>query len=158
MRFSTVEQKIEFKQQLKAACLQLLQQRIKNINTAIAEAREASNSEEKSSAGDKYEVSRAMGHLSQEMQGHQLEEAQNNLSFINSLNPETIYADVTTGAVVISNQQTFFICQGLGTVTPGNEKITLLSPKAPLAAALMHKKAGDTVSFNGKTLEITEVF
>ena len=154
----TKEQKLERKQQLKDNCVKILEQRINTINQAIKEAQEAANGEEKSSAGDKYETSRAMGHLSQEMHSNQLEQAKQELAIINTLNTETLHDKAGFGALVICKDLAFFIALGLGTTEVNGQKIVLLSPQAPIANSLHHKKAGDSFVFNTKTTLILDVF
>ncbi|MCK7553750.1 hypothetical protein MKQ70_01525 [Chitinophaga sedimenti] len=59
----THQQMIDFKTRLKAAGELLIKDRIATTQLAIDNAQEAANNEGKSSAGDKYETGRAMGHL-----------------------------------------------------------------------------------------------
>ena len=151
-------QKLAWKHALKEACLNLLHTRIANIEQAMLEARESANSEEKSSAGDKYETSRAMGHLAQEMQSKQLEDAKQELDLINRLNTTTLYTSAATGAVVICNNFIFYLSLGLGTTEFDGHKITLLSPKAPIANLLNKKSKGESFIFNQKPIEILDVF
>lgn len=154
----TEQQKLDWKQQLKDACITVLQDRIQTIEQAIEDAQEAAKGEEKSSAGDKYETSRAMAHLNSEMNARQLQQAREELATLLALNTSVILSQVATGAVVVGKENTYFIALGLGRTTINGQKITLLSPLAPIAAALLQKKAGDTVLFNGKTEEIVEIF
>jgi hypothetical protein len=151
-------EKISWKQALKDACIEILHERIGHIEQAMLEARESANSEEKSSAGDKYETSRAMGHLAQEMQSKQLEDAKQELDSINRLNTTGINTFVSIGAVVICGDFIFYISLGLGSTEIYGHKVTLLSPKAPIATLLYQKKKGDAFVFNGKTIEILDVF
>ena len=154
----TDTQKMAWKQALKAACTHLLHIRVTNIEQAMLEARESANSEEKSSAGDKYETSRAMGHLAQEMQSKQLEDAKQELDQVNRLNTSVISTSAVTGAVIICTDLIFYISIGLGNTEIGEHKVMLLSPKAPIAAALHQKKKGDTFVLNKKEIEILDIF
>ena len=154
----TEVEKLAWKHQLKNACIQLLNERIANIEQAMLDARESANSEEKSSAGDKYETSRAMGHLAQEMQSKQLEDARQELDFINRLHVDSLCSSVANGAVVICHDFVFFISLGLGQTELRNIRITFLSPKAPLANFLHQKRKGDSFMFNARKIEILDVF
>jgi hypothetical protein len=154
----TDAEKLIWKQTLKEDCIKILHERIAHIEQAMLEARESANSEEKSSAGDKYETSRAMGHLAQEMQSKQLEDAQQELDLINRLNANSIHEIIAPGVVVICKGYIFYISLGLGHTEMGGHKIMLLSPKAPIANLLFQKKAGDNFIFNTKTIEILDVF
>lgn len=57
--------------QFKKAGLLRIEERITITKLAIANAQEAANSQDKSSAGDKYETGRAMGHLEKDMYARQ---------------------------------------------------------------------------------------
>jgi transcription elongation GreA/GreB family factor len=135
-----------------------LNDRIKTAEEAMLEAQEAAKGEEKSSAGDKYETSRAMAHLNSEMNARQLQEAKRELAELILLNTAAMYNQVTGGAVVVCKEQTYFIALGLGPSVINGQKITFLSPQAPIAVLLYHKKPGDSVVFNSKPVEIVEVF
>lgn len=149
---------MKFKQQLKSACITILQERIAAAEQAMNAAQEAANSEDKSSAGDKYETSRAMGQLDRDMYARQLADARHELDLINSLNTDTTYPSPTFGAVVQSSTATFYISRGLGTVTIDGQKVILLSPQAPVAVALQGKQAGDTFLMNGKEVLVISIY
>ena len=151
-------EKLAYKHALKQACLKIIFERIANIEQAMLEARESANSEEKSSAGDKYETSRAMGHLAQEMQSKQLEETKQELDLINRLSDDRLTSEAITGSVVICNDFIFYISLGLGHAFVGAQKVTLLSPKATIATLLFQKRAGESFNFNLKQIQILDVF
>ena len=54
------------KQNIYSQCLLILNQKIEELNSALATATESANNETKSSAGDKHETARAMMQLEQE--------------------------------------------------------------------------------------------
>jgi hypothetical protein len=99
-----------------------------------------------------------MSHLAQEMQGRQLEDAKQELDFINRLNTTDIFTAANTGAVVICPDIIFYISLGLGNTLVDSYKVMLLSPKAPIAGLLYRKKAADTFEFNKKTIQIQSIF
>ena len=68
-----------------------LDQRIQNSLAAMQAAQESANSESKSSAGDKYETSRAMGHLDREMHGRMYQQAQQERQIVERLDDTIIY-------------------------------------------------------------------
>jgi transcription elongation GreA/GreB family factor len=154
----TDQGKIQFKDQLKQYCRSLIEQRITAAKTAIANAQQAANSEEKSSAGDKYETGRAMGHLEKDMYARQLAENIKELAGLDAVNSHLIYESVTTGAFIQCTDTSFFIAAGLGKQTMNGQTIFFLSPHAPLARTLFHKKTGESFFFNGKDIVITRVF
>lgn len=154
----TEPEKIALKNKLKLAGQQVIGQRIAAAKALINNAQEAANNEEKSSAGDKYETARAMNQLEKEMHTKQLAQHNNELALLNGVKTDVIYSAVTTGACIESGGMIFFIAAGLGKQTIEGELIIFLSPQAPLAKQLQHKKAGDHFVFNGKEITITAIY
>lgn len=155
--FSEAE-KICLKKELQQRCITVLEQRIATADQAMDQAQEAANSEEKSSAGDKYETSRAMGQLSRDMNAKQLEEARRDLAFVKNLQSGRLFNSAQAGSVVIVEGITFFISLGLGTIDLHDSKVVLISPTAPVALQLEGKKAGDTFAFRGNDAKILDIF
>jgi hypothetical protein len=154
----STEEKLEFKRQIKARCASIIHERIHTIKDAMQNAQESVNNEDKSTVGDKYEVSRAMGHLQQEMMVEQLDKAEDEMALITSLNPETLCNTVTNGAVVICKDFVFFIALGLGNIVVEGQKVVALSPIAPIAVSLLDKRSGDVFEFNKNKVQIVDVF
>jgi len=155
---TTDQEKIAFKNRLKQAGEQLIEQRIAAARTLINEAQEAANSEEKSSVGDKYETARAMNQLEKEMHSKQLAQQMKELALLHNVKTDVIYREVVTGACIIGGGIFFFIAAGLGKQTIDGKAVIYLSPQAPLAKQLQHKKAGDHFIFNGKEIVIETIY
>jgi hypothetical protein len=154
----TDQEKLAFKQQLKQWGLDLIGQRITTANVAMTQAQEAANNEEKSSAGDKYETGRAMGHLQKEMYARQLSESVKELATLHAIPIEPLCHDGRPGAYLQAEGLAFFISAGLGKQIIDGQTVVFLSPQAPLAGQLQGKKAGDQVAFNKTMVTIREVF
>jgi hypothetical protein len=151
-------EKIAFKNRLKQAAQQLIEERISTARTLINNAQEAANSEEKSSVGDKYETSRAMNQLEKEMHSKQLAQQVRELALLHEVKTEVVYQSATMGACLECAALTFFIAAGLGKQTIEGKLIIFLSPQAPLAKLLQNKKAGESFVFNGKETLIESVY
>jgi transcription elongation GreA/GreB family factor len=149
--------KAAFKNKLRQFAEDFIQQQIALARKMIGNAREAANSEEKSSAGDKYETARSMGQLEQEMYGQQLAKYVNELTLLHAIDFENNYKQVTSGALVQCAGCAFLIAVGLGKQLIDGDTIYFLSPQAPLAKELQHKKAGDRFTFGGKQMEILAI-
>lgn len=154
----TEPEKIAFKNKLKLAAQQMIEQRIAVAKTLIHNAQEAANSEEKSSAGDKYETARAMSQLEKEMHSRQLAQQNQELALLNVVKTDVIFTTVTTGACIECAEMILFIAAGLGKQTVEGKPIIFLSPQAPLAKQLQHKKAGEHFVFNGKEIAIAAIY
>jgi hypothetical protein len=154
----TDHQKIFFKAKLKDFALDLIGQRMTAARHAMQQAQESANSEEKSSAGDKYETGRAMGHLQKDMHARQLAASANELAALHAVNTESIYPEGRIGAYLQTEDLGFFISAGLGKQTIDGQTILFLSPQAPLAKLLQGKKNGDTIVFDKRQLTVKAVF
>ncbi len=152
------QEKISFKNKLKQFCTDTINKRIEIAKVAIANAQQAANNEEKSSAGDKYETGRAMNHLEREMHAKQLSENIKELSTLHAINTNEIYTTINAGAFIQCAEISFFIAAGLGKQIIDGETILFLSPGAPLAKLLQHKKPGDEFIFNGKNIIIADSY
>ncbi len=151
-------EKTEFKKRLLQHAVGLIEQRMSAAAHAMEAAQAASNAEEKSSAGDKYETSRAMNHLEKEMHSRQLEANRKELAALYSIDCLGSYESVTTGCIVQTGEYFFFIAAGLGKLSFEEKNIYLLSPYAPVARQLNGKKKGDSFTFNKMESKIADIF
>lgn len=148
----------EIKQKLYNACLELLNSRAEAAKYAMEDAQKSANSEEKSSAGDKYETGRAMSQNVRDMNAKQLKEALKDIAALKLIHPENLMDTIKPGSAVKTGAGNFFIAVSVGQLKIDNETWFALSPAAPLAQALLNKKAGDKFAFKGKQEMILEVF
>ena len=151
-------EKTVFKARLKRWALDIITQRITAAREAIDQAQQAANQEEKSSAGDKYETGRAMGHLQKDMLSRQLAESMKELAALHSVQTDALCPTAGPGAYMQAEGIAFFIAAGLGRQQPEGQTILFLSPQAPLAKILQNKKQGDIIAFLGRNLRILEIF
>lgn len=146
--------------EIKSLLLQACKQRIlANIKTA-SEVQERLNSslfgETKSSAGDKFETSRAMLQAEQErikavlIKSKRLEQKLNTLSIIPS-------AVIREGSLVSTETANYFIAIAMGKIEVNGQKYFVLSAQSPMGALLINKSAGDRFSFNSKEHHIITV-
>jgi len=147
-----------FKQKVFQFCKSILEQRILNAEQAMMNAQEAANSEDKSSMGDKYETSRAMGQLDRDMNAKQLVEAQTELNSLMKVNIEFKSDKVISGSIIQTNNDIYFIGAGIGVLEIDKQKVIVLSQKSPLAILFIGKKVGDEILFNAKKIEIKNIF
>jgi len=151
-------QKLDHKAALKQYAQDQITRRIDTARQSAEQAQHAANQEEKSSAGDKYETGRAMGHLQQEMHARQLAEHTRELATLHQVKVDTLCTTPTAGAYIQCPGLGIFIAAGLGKQQFNGKTILFLSPAAPLAKILHDKKIGDQFSFNGRNLSIEDIF
>lgn len=143
---------------LHAACLAYVHTRLDAARAGMAAAQESSNSETKSSAGDKYETGRAMAQQERDRHAAQLHEAQLLLGALQKINPELASDAVRLGARVSTSLGLFYVSISAGRlVTAEGQEFMAVSAAAPLAAALHGRRAGEEVLFNGKPVRVLAV-
>ena len=114
----------------------------------MKDAQATANNEEKSSAGDKYETSRAMSHLEKDMHAKQLSSNIKEIEYLLSFDCNKLYNSAQKGSLVNCKTISFFIAAGFGKLIFENKIIFLLSPGAPVSKILSGKKTGDAIIFN----------
>ena len=151
-------EKIAFKKSLKEFCRSHLAERIQQVIQKINEAMEQSESEEKRSAGDKYETGRAMSHLENEMHGTQLSKLKEDLAHLEQVNVERICEQVEAGAFLFCSRHGVFVAAGLGKIKFQEKDILFISISAPLGRLLQGKKRGDNFLLGGQEEKIESLF
>lgn len=154
----TVKEKLGHKKILFDISKRILEERIAANQNSVDTAQAAANDEGKSSAGDKYETSRAMSHLEKEMYAKQLAANKNELAALLSIDCIKLLPGIAPGAVIKCDGYSFFIAAGLGKITAGDETVYFLSPNAPLAIILYQKKRGDNILLNGRNSIILDIY
>jgi len=134
-----------------------LQERITAMETEIAATLAARNSDNKSSAGDKHEVGRAMVQQELDQLEAQLAKAQVMQQELARVPLERVYEHAGFGSLVGTDQGNYFIAIGLGAVEVDGERCYAVSLASPIGQALKDKKAGDAVDFNGKRITVEKI-
>ena len=141
-----------------ATCLTHVHERLAAARAGMAAAQESSNSETKSSAGDKYETGRAMAQQERDRHAAQLHEAQQLLADLQKLNPELLANAVRLGAVVATTLGVFYVSVGAGRLrTAAGQEFVAVSPAAPLVQALAGLRAGEQTTFNNRQIRVEAV-
>lgn len=148
----------EFKKHIIDTCKSHLENKILSLNTIIKEVSESSNSESKSSAGDKHETSKAMMQLEIEKLGTQLKEAELQLNEFEKINFNKIVQSIEQGSLVETNKGYFLIASSIGKITVDDKTIFVISGKSPWVIAFSGKQQGNNVSFNGVQYLINAIY
>lgn len=144
------------KQTLLEQVKEILSQKISYIEKLIEDTR-ASNTETKSSMGDKYETSREM--IQQEV-NHllaQLSLLQNQQNSIQKVTASPLL-EVKLGALIETNLGFFYLITSLGEIQYHHQKIILISTESPLAKVLLGKRKGEIITFNQKEINIINIW
>jgi len=134
-----------------------LDQRMQTSLDAMNAAQESANGESKSSAGDKYETSRAMGHLDRDMHARMFQQTREERKLIERIDESIIFKKGALGAFISTSMGDFFLSVSIGQVKIAEKSIMIISPQSPIGALLMGKMVGDKFNFRGEEAEILEI-
>lgn len=145
------------KEGLYQLCLTFIEQRIQTAETALAQAREASNDDTKSSAGDKYETSREMMQQDIDRNKRLLIDAQENFKVLETIGHAPLSDTISGGSLVHTSQGIFYVSISAGQLQFEGQTVFAISAASPIGKMLLGKKKGDTFNFNGKDYVINSV-
>ena len=142
-------------QELFDTIAQTIQDKIDYLQGLIFDLRN-SNTETKSSMGDKYETSREM--MQQEITRiqNQMNEVLMQQETFHKITPKNTDV-IVNGSYIETTMGNFCIACSLGEINFEGKKIFVLSSQTPLAKVLMGKQVGDSFEMNGKSFKINVI-
>ena len=149
---------MNIKEQLFEQCILYVAKREQTITTTINSNQKALVSETKSSAGDKHETGRAMLQLEMEKAGQQLHSItlmKETLAKVDVSKESTISH---LGSLIITNTASYFLTISAGLLTIDKQPYFAISVSSPIGKLLLGKITGEKINFNGKAIEIKEIF
>ena len=146
------------KQKLIQVCSDYLKNKINSLNVIISEVYESSNSESKSSAGDKHETAKAQMQLEIEKLGTQLKEAEEQLAEFEKINFNKTFRAIEQGTLIETNKGYFLIASSIGKIAVDDKIVFVISGKSPLAIAFAGIHQKDSLNFNGVEYLIEHFF
>ena len=146
-----------FKKKVIDSCFRLIDAKITEHLESIRDLQSGSESDSKSSAGDKHETGRAMVHLEQEKVAAQLAVFQQHKTILNALQRSKPDGAVAPGSLIRTADSIFFISIPLGRMQVEKKSIFVISEKSPFGTGLLGKKPGDLISINGIAHSILQV-
>jgi hypothetical protein len=115
---------------------------------------------------DRYDSYRTKMMRSRDMYAKQLSNANASIRVLQELLRQTPHESAEQGAVVVTDRQNFFLGVGVGKFlvphkaaeSARQEVFFAISAQTPIYMALKGKKVGDTLTFNGVTQTIKEIY
>jgi len=147
---------LELKQKLVDECRKQQQKIIDNLKSVMSEAQQSAN--EYGAPRDRYDSYRMQLLRKKDMYAQQMEKAMTEILALEKIDVNTEMNKVGFGSVVITKEQKIFISIGVGKLIVENENYLAISLMVPLAQAIVGKQKGDVAEFNGKKIEILEVY
>ena len=148
----------QIKEKLYKACEAYVEERIKRIEAAVAGLESDLENETKSSAGDKYETGREMINLEINKLAEQLQQFKNLRNTLSVAKGRANNTSAQLGTVVKTNMANYFIAIPANRIIVDEDEYFAIGANSPIAQLLLNKKAGEEISFNGKSAKILEVF
>lgn len=148
---------MSIKNKLLQHCKELIEARLKNAEDAMNRAQESANDNEKSSAGDKFETGRAMGHLEKEMFSRQYQESLHALQKIQSIESKTGTQEIALGSLVVIDTKFYLIAIGLGKVNFEDREYYIVSEESPLGQSIIGLRKNDTITINKVKMQIIDI-
>ncbi|RYD79536.1 MAG: 3-oxoacyl-ACP synthase [Sphingobacteriales bacterium] len=145
------------KSHLYQLCLTFIQKRIENIEYSLQQARQASNDDTKSSAGDKYETTREMMQQEMDRNSKLLYEAGQQKIALQQVENVDAAKEVKNGSLVLTSAGNFYISISAGELKCNEQTFFAVSQAAPIGRAFIGRKVGDEVSFNGNKYLVKEI-
>ena len=145
---------VNLKRQLIEVCENYVEARINRALSGIKDLDEALKMESKSSAGDKYEMGRAMINLEFDKLLLQLEHYKGLKKTLTFVGQKPNSARIEFGSLVKTSAANYFISIPVGEIFVENEKVYAIGINSPISQALLGKKENENFGFNGNTNQI----
>lgn len=136
---------------------QILEGKKKLLKNALNDAKEARDSDTKSSAGDKYETAREMMQAEIAKYTQQLSAISLQKSHLNKIDLKAENNTVCFGSCVTTNMGSYFISIAIGKLTIDGNQIYAISLESPLGKILKGKKVGEEAVMNGRRFSILQI-
>ena len=150
------EEKILLKTNIIEVCKEQQLKTIENLKHEMDDCQQMAN--DYGPPKDRYDAFRNQMLSKRDMFAQQMQKANQELIMLNAIKPSPLKKKVEFGAIVIADQQKYFVAVSMGKVILGEETYLCISPAVPVFKVLSGLKTGDATIFNGNKIQITDVF
>ena len=145
------------KEKLYQLCKEIVEKRLNDINMDIADVQNSVNTETKNTSGDKHDTSRAMMQLEVEQKSKHLLETEKLKETLSKISPKSGSEIIALGSLVETSAAKYYLSVSIGKLEVDGELFFAISMLSPIGELLKGKKAGDSIQFNGNSIEIKKV-
>ena len=146
-----------FKQKVYNHYLQVVNDKISQLQQVLSDLKESSSNETKSTAGDKHETALAMLQIEQANVGAQLQDVLEKKAALEKIDPRLSPGSIVNGSLVKTGKGYLFISIASGKVTIEGHAVIALSPRSPLGQKLMGLSVSDVAEINNTTYVIETI-
>lgn len=145
------------KQIIHRKCVEFVDQKIVMHQKAMNNAQDAANREQRSTAGDKYDTSRAMSQNERDMFARQLAESLQMKKILTTIDPSKVPKKVSGGSLVKTSMGNFYLSVSSGKIAHDGVTYFTISPLTPIGQAMLGKKVGEFFKMKNENNSIFEV-
>lgn len=149
---------MEIKKVLFDYCVDYVEDSILFLEKEMNSMQKAANTEIKGSAGDKHETGRAMMHIEKEKVAKQLADRLNLRKTIAQLDLKKEHSSASLGSLINTDNGIYYLSIPIGKVEIENEIYFIVSSVSPIGRILLNCKKGDSLEFNGNTLNVIDIY
>jgi hypothetical protein len=146
---------IKVKQRLIDSCRKKLMDSGLNLQQAMDDLQQQSN--EYGAPKDRYDPFKTQLLRRRDMLAQQLAKELQEMKILDKIDANIECSDIRFGALVITPELNYFIAVGLGKIQTLDGTFYAISMQVPLYEALKGKKAGESISFRGKKINIEKI-
>ena len=137
--------------------MQVVNDKLRSLQQVLADLKESSSNETKSTAGDKHETALAMLQIEQANVGSQLQDVLEKKSALGKIDPALLCSKIINGSLVKTDKVYLFISIALGKATINDNPVTALSPQSPLGQKLLGLSVGEVAEINNNKYMIETI-
>ena len=145
------------KQKIYNHYLQIVNDKIKMLQQALADLKESGANETKSTAGDKHETALAMLQIEQANTRGQLKDVLDKKVLLEKINPALSIDKIVNGSFIKTDRGYLFMSIALGKTIVEGITIIALSPQSPLGIQLMGLLVGEVAAINNSKYVIESI-
>ena len=145
------------KQQIHHHYLQLINEKIDQLQQVLADLKESGANETKSTAGDKHETALAMLQIEQANKRAQMQELLLQKAALEKLNPALSAPMIVNGSLIKTDKGYLYMSVALGKAVVNDTTVVALSPQSPLGAKLMGLAPGASATMNNVSYLIESI-
>ena len=145
------------KSNIKSELLSQLELKIQDISNAITSLIESRDADNKSSAGDKHETSRAKIQTEIDQLSKQLSHIQKQKNNLSAIDTHQTHNVANVGSLIKTDKGYFFISIGWGRIQIQDGIYFVVSIASPIGRLLKDKKKGDSIQFRNMSYDILSV-
>ena len=139
---------MNLKQKIYHHYLNVINDKIVMLQKVLADLKESSSNETKSTAGDKHETALAMLQIEQANVQGQLQEALTKKMVLEKINPDLRASIIVNGSLIKTNRGYLWMSAALGKIQIENINVIALSQQSPLGLKWLGLKTGDSTGIN----------